>query len=271
MSNKEDITVVFTNRAYNAIINESFAKSPLETGGVLLGYILDSGVWVVVETLPPGPKSNYRHAFFEYDEEFVNYLVVPVATQYKNTLQVLGLWHRHPGSMDTFSSTDDGTNIKFAERNFSLGAISGLVNIDPAFRLTMYHVDSVTKSTSPVRNYRTNNAGFFNHVTNWFNPNAKQLRYTKIEVVVDKYDNIIPPNLLSLKYDPKQNEHPKPSAQTQFTPNNKTTQKTITPQYNNVQNPNIAQQPNNQLNNQPNQNNVNTNINYPNNGYLKRY
>jgi hypothetical protein len=54
-------------------------------------------------------------------------------------LDVLGLWHRHPGSMDVFSGTDDGTNLTFARMNPN-GAISGLVNIDPAFRFTLRHV-----------------------------------------------------------------------------------------------------------------------------------
>lgn len=36
--------VVFSNKAYNAIIRESFAKDPVETGGILLGHILDNGI-----------------------------------------------------------------------------------------------------------------------------------------------------------------------------------------------------------------------------------
>jgi hypothetical protein len=42
--------------------------------------------------------------------------------------------------MDVFSSTDDGTNSTFARQN-PKGVISGLVNIDPSFRLKMYHLD----------------------------------------------------------------------------------------------------------------------------------
>jgi hypothetical protein len=43
--------------------------------------------------------------------------------------------------MDTFSGTDDKTNEIFAGLN-AKGAISGIVNIDPRFRLTMYHVSN---------------------------------------------------------------------------------------------------------------------------------
>lgn len=52
---------------------------------------------------------------------------------------MIGLWHRHPGSFDQFSSTDDGTNAKYASMRKE-GAISALVNLDPSFRITMYQV-----------------------------------------------------------------------------------------------------------------------------------
>ena len=139
MSNKCE-TVIISDKAYNAMIRESFAKHPVETGGILLGYILDNGLWVVMEMIPPGINGVFETAYFEYDQDFVNYLGTSVANQYKEPLQVLGLWHRHPGSMDYFSSTDNGTNSEFASKN-PYGVISGLVNIDPSFRLTMYHLD----------------------------------------------------------------------------------------------------------------------------------
>jgi len=158
--------IVFTKRAFNAIVTETLDKDPLETGGIFIGYILNNGIWVVVEAIPPGIKSIYQRSYFEYDTKFVNYLSNVIANQYKGNLHVLGLWHRHPGSMDVFSTTDNGTNIKFAKAN-QHGAISGLINCDPKMRLTMYHVDH-------------------------------QCRYTKIEWSVD--DGIIPENLLELRF-----------------------------------------------------------------------
>lgn len=132
-------TVIFSDKAYNAIIDETFRKDPIETGGILLGHVLDNGLWVVMEVIPPGIDSVHQYAYFEYDKEFVNYLAESVATKYEHKLELLGLWHRHPGSMDTFSGTDDGTNSVFASLR-PCGAISGLVNVDPNFRLTMRHV-----------------------------------------------------------------------------------------------------------------------------------
>lgn len=163
--------IVFTKRAFNAIVTETIDKHPIETGGIFIGYILDNGIWIVIETIPPGIETIHQCSYFEYDANFINYLSNVIAKQYKGNLQVLGLWHRHPSSMDVFSTTDDGTNVMFAKAN-PLGAISGLVNCDPKMRLTMYHVDS-------------------------------QCHYAKIDWSVD--DGIIPENLLELRFtDPEE-------------------------------------------------------------------
>lgn len=179
-------TVIISDKAYNAMIRESFAKHPVETGGILLGYILDNGLWVVMEMIPPGMNGVFETAYFEYDQDFVNYLGTSVANQYKEPLQVLGLWHRHPGSMNLFSSTDDGTNSEFASRN-PYGIISGLVNIDPSFRLTMYHLDH----NNGVR--------------------PRNIAYSPVDVEVG--DDLIPEKFFALRYvDEERSElHPTPT------------------------------------------------------------
>ena len=162
-----NMQVVFSKRAFNAIVTEVIDKNPLETGGIFIGYLLDNGIWVVVETIPPGIETINQQAYFEYDANFINYLANVIAQQYKGNLFVLGLWHRHPGSMDTFSSIDDETNNKFAQES-QYGAISALVNCDSKMRLTVYHVD-------------------------------KQCNYTKMNWIVDD-GYTIPENLLELRF-----------------------------------------------------------------------
>lgn len=135
--------VVFSNRAYASILAETTEKIKTETGGLFLGKCIDD-VWYVVEAIDPGPKSIFEVAYFEYDQKYTQHLINKIANLYEEKLELIGLWHRHPGSMDFFSSTDDGTNSKYASMN-SKGAISGLVNIDPKFRLTMYQVDRPCK------------------------------------------------------------------------------------------------------------------------------
>lgn len=130
--------VIFTQRAFVSILAETAEKIQTETGGIFLGY-READTWYVVEAIDPGPKSTFQVAYFEYDTKYVNHLVNKVARIYNKPLELIGLWHRHPGSFDQFSGTDDGTNLKFATLHKD-GAISALVNIDPEFRLTVFHV-----------------------------------------------------------------------------------------------------------------------------------
>lgn len=131
--------VVFSDRAYTSILAETTEKIKTETGGLFLG-VVEEDVWYVIEAIDPGPKSIFEVAYFEYDRQYTEHLINKIANLYNHKLTLIGLWHRHPGSMDYFSSTDDGTNAKYAALN-ERGAISALVNIDPKFRLTVYQVD----------------------------------------------------------------------------------------------------------------------------------
>lgn len=130
--------VVFSERAIIALLSETQEHIKTETGGVFLGHRCGN-IWYIVETIDPGLNCVFQPAFFEYDDIYLNHLMNKIDRLYKKPLEIIGLWHRHPGSFDQFSGTDDGTNIKYARRH-SDGAISALVNIDPAFRITMYHV-----------------------------------------------------------------------------------------------------------------------------------
>lgn len=156
--------VVFSNRAYISVLSETTEKIRTETGGLFLGTVIDD-VWYIIESVDPGPNSVFEVAYFEYDQAYTQHLIRKIANLYSCRLDLIGLWHRHPGSFDIFSSTDDGTNSKYASMR-EKGAISALVNIDPNFRITMYHV-------------------------------AQPCRYSKIEY--DVGDEYIPQKLLQMK------------------------------------------------------------------------
>lgn len=135
--------VIFSNRAFSAVLAETTEKITTETGGLFLGTVQED-TWYIIEAIDPGPKSIFEVAYFEYDQQYTQHLINKIANLYKRKLDLIGLWHRHPGSFDQFSSTDDGTNSKYASMRKE-GAISGLVNIDPKFRFTMYHVGQPCK------------------------------------------------------------------------------------------------------------------------------
>jgi proteasome lid subunit RPN8/RPN11 len=131
-------SVVFSERAYVAMMAEALEHIKTETGGVFLGHYRKD-TWYVIESVDPGPLSVFSTAYFEYDTAYINRLVNKLNKIYDEPLRVIGLWHRHPGSMNTFSQTDDGTNAQYAQLHPE-GAISALVNIDPNFRVTVYAV-----------------------------------------------------------------------------------------------------------------------------------
>lgn len=130
--------VLFSERAHAAIVAETHAQHPNETGGILLGHCLE-GVWHVIEAIDPGPGARFSPVSFEYNTAYVNHLARKVAGYYQRPLKLIGLWHRHPGSFDRFSPEDNTTNKRYASRSAD-GAISCLVNLDPHFRITAYHV-----------------------------------------------------------------------------------------------------------------------------------
>jgi len=156
--------VIFSDRSYLAIITETCEKIKVETGGIFLGCY-ENGCWYVVEAIDPGPKSIFQASYFEYDQQYTTHLINKIALLYQSKLSLIGLWHRHPGSFDEFSSTDDDTNSDYAKLGAG-EAISVLVNIDPKLRITPYHVS-------------------------W------PLKYSRIDYRVG--DNLIPEYLLKLK------------------------------------------------------------------------
>lgn len=131
--------VVFSDRAYASVLAETTEKIKTETGGLFLGTV-QNDTWYIIEAIDPGPKSIFEVAYFEYDQKYTQHLINKIANLYDKKLTLIGLWHRHPGSFDQFSNTDDGTNAKYAAMRKE-GAISALVNVDPTFRITMYQVD----------------------------------------------------------------------------------------------------------------------------------
>lgn len=137
--------VVFSNRAYASVLAETTEKIKTETGGLFLGTVMDD-TFYIIEAIDPGPKSIFEVAYFEYDQKYTQHLINKIANLYDKKLTLIGLWHRHPGSFDRFSSTDNGTNAQYAAMRKE-GAISALVNIDPKFRITMYQVNQPCKYT----------------------------------------------------------------------------------------------------------------------------
>jgi len=131
--------IVFHSDAFVAMVGELESAGPLETGGILLGTIRDE-TWYIVEHIDPGYLNVVRTVVgFEYDQEYVNHLAAVRNRAFGEALSVLGLWHRHPGSLDFFTPTDRRTNEGFA-RLSDRGAVSLILNLDPILRISAFHL-----------------------------------------------------------------------------------------------------------------------------------
>jgi hypothetical protein len=137
--NPKCLEIYMSDRAFAQIYSETLSKGNKETGGLLLGHFIDNA-WHIIESSDPGYNGVFQHAYHESDEDYANHVCAILSRIYKYPLHFLGMWHRHPGSMDSFSGTDDVTNKKYA-KSAGNGCISLLANKDPDFRLTAYYVD----------------------------------------------------------------------------------------------------------------------------------
>jgi integrative and conjugative element protein (TIGR02256 family) len=88
--------------------------SPLETGGVLLGYSGGEGDLVVTTVIGGGPSASRRETSFEPDHE---YQAREIALAYERSGRrwaYLGDWHTHPNGQAVLSRTDRRTLRRIA-------------------------------------------------------------------------------------------------------------------------------------------------------------
>ena len=131
--------VVISSRAYASIISEALSRNPLETGGILLGNY-NNGIWYIVEATDPGMTTYHSVVHHEMDNKYHNHIYPVLSRLYKNELTLIGFWHRHPGSLDRFSTDDNKSNERYA-KIIENGTLSFLLNFDPKARLTCYYLD----------------------------------------------------------------------------------------------------------------------------------
>ncbi|MFM7794736.1 MAG: Mov34/MPN/PAD-1 family protein, partial [Microcystis panniformis] len=109
MLSYQNIKTIFSQKSFLAVAAETYESYKTETGGIFLG-IRTPNKWYILETLDSGLNPIFRPGYFEYDNAYINHLSNKIARFYREPIEVLGLWHRHPGSFDYFSLTDDTIN-----------------------------------------------------------------------------------------------------------------------------------------------------------------
>lgn len=132
--------VLLADKVLSFMLDEVALYPGTETGGVYLGY-RNRDIVYVVECVDPGWNGIHTRTDYEYDREYVDHCSNRLRRLYRLPLEQVGIWHRHPGNMDIFSSIDEGVNRAYASMHVR-GSISALVNIDPNIRITMYSVQT---------------------------------------------------------------------------------------------------------------------------------
>lgn len=86
---------------------------PLETGGVLAGYIRD-GQYVVMQVIGPGPGADHESMRFEPDHEWQCRELDRIFADTAGVCSYLGDWHTHPLGVTNLSPLDCRTLAKIA-------------------------------------------------------------------------------------------------------------------------------------------------------------
>jgi len=89
---------------------------PLETGGVLLGFVDvdDKEQLQVVASVGPGPRAVHRRDRFEPDTAWQLERIAKAYRDSGNVVRYLGDWHSHPGASTQPSRLDRRTATRIA-------------------------------------------------------------------------------------------------------------------------------------------------------------
>ena len=95
---------------------ESERCRPLETGGVLLGFLDrdDLGKLQVISASGPGPRAIHRHNSFTPDALWQERQIADTYEQSGRIVTYLGDWHSHPGGAEGPSRLDRKTAARIA-------------------------------------------------------------------------------------------------------------------------------------------------------------
>lgn len=94
-------------QALRAILTETADKSPLETGGMLLGYCGQERTDVVItEATGPGPNARHRRYTFTPDGRWQQRRLAEAYEASGRVTTFLGDWHSHPGGQPLPSARD---------------------------------------------------------------------------------------------------------------------------------------------------------------------
>lgn len=98
-----------SDAALQDLAAEANRAYPLETGGVIVGYVAENGDPVVFGAVGPGPAAVHRHQRFTPDHEWQCQQLDHIFEKSSETLVYVGDWHTHPDGSSRMSWLDHRT------------------------------------------------------------------------------------------------------------------------------------------------------------------
>lgn len=98
----------------DSIIEETLVNEPLETGGMLLGYI-EQRNYYVVDLIDAGPKAIHDSDYFLSDGKYQQPLLEQKFFNSNGRITFLGDWHSHPNGDSYLSQLDMDTLKNISE------------------------------------------------------------------------------------------------------------------------------------------------------------
>ncbi len=97
------------------ICQEVTVSRNIETGGILLGVILQTGDNLITHAIGPGPnaikRSNEFRKDFKYSVKMLNHMYK------KYSVDFLGDWHKHPSNGVRYSAKDYASMVRITRIN----------------------------------------------------------------------------------------------------------------------------------------------------------
>lgn len=142
--------VLVAERALDAMLREAEARRPVETGGMLLGYLAsgtDAETIVIESVIGPGPKAVHDKCRFEPDSTWQQRELAQAYASSGRITTYLGDWHTHPAGTPKPSRQDKRTARSIARAKSARAARPLMLILAPGkdgWRYVVYRFESGT-------------------------------------------------------------------------------------------------------------------------------
>lgn len=118
--------VIFSRQALHMFQSEIETYGVVETGGVMLGYIVDKTIYVE-KVSNGGTKAIHDYLYFRADNDFIEMFIDMEIANSGGEYRYLGEWHTHPEIYPNPSELDLDSLEEIADstRDFCVGLILG--------------------------------------------------------------------------------------------------------------------------------------------------